>query len=338
MEKSRSRVAVVGGGVAGLTVAGRLVEAGVDVRVLEKSRGLGGRLAVRRVDAIGSFDLGAQFMTAESEGFKRVLTAASSLGLVAPWAGRLVHISEHGIQPASPRTRYVGVPGMNAWVKSMVKQEIVEFGRQVAVVNREADGRWTLDGERDCAYDALVLAIPAPQAQALLGGRISLAESTSRLLAEETMEPCWCVYAAFDGRVDLSFDGAFVRDSGSPFSWVARDSSKPGRNATRDHWVLHASPAWSRQHFDVDPNKVTDLLLAALASLTGKVLPPLAHVGSHRWRYAAPIGLGQAGPHWSASQSLGVVGDWVHGGRVEGAYLAGVSMAEAILDWWRKTC
>jgi renalase len=338
VERSRFRVAVVGAGVAGLSAAGRLLDAGLDVRVFEKSRGLGGRLAVRRQDGIGSFDLGAQFMTAESVAFRQVLAEASSRGLVAPWEGRLVHISAHGTESARSRTRYVGVPGMNAWVKSMVKQEFVNLGHQVAQVRQEADGRWSLDGARDSFFDAVVLAIPAPQAQALLGTKIPLADETSLLLAQETMEPCWCVYAAFDDRVDLPFDGAFVRDPGLPFSWIARDSSKPGRGTTRDHWVLHASPAWSRQHFDVDPKTVTDILLAALASLAGKALPPAAHVGSHRWRYAAPIGQGLSSPQWSGSQRIGVVGDWVSGGRVEGAYLAGVSMADAILDWWQKTC
>jgi predicted NAD/FAD-dependent oxidoreductase len=258
--------------------------------------------------------------------------------MIAPWEGRLVHISDRGIEPATPRTRYVGVPGMNAWVKPMIKQEYIELGRQVAAVHRDVDGRWVLDGARDAAYDALVLAIPAPQAQALLGGKIPLPAETSRLLSEETMEPCWCVYLAFDGRVELPFDGAFVRHPDSPFSWLARDSSKPGRHNSRDHWVLHASPAWSRQHFELDAKTVTDLLIEALASLTGRALPPLAHVGSHRWRYAAPLGQGHAGPHWISSQRVGVVGDWASGGRVKGAYGAGLAMAEAILDWWRKTC
>lgn len=338
MESGRFSVAVVGAGVAGLAVTARLLDAGLDVRVFEKSRGMGGRLAVRRQDGIGSFDLGAQFMTAESEAFGQVLAEASRHGLVAPWDGLLTHISDKGIETARTRTRYVGVPGMNSWVKAMVKQDYIDLGCQISEVHQGADGRWRLEGGSDSTFDALVLAIPAPQAKALLGTKIPLASETSLLLAEESMEPCWCVYAAFDGRIDLAFDGAFVRDPGSPFSWIARDSSKPGRTTHRDHWVLHASPTWSRQHFDLDPQRVSEMLLSALALFVGKALPPKAFVGSHRWRYAAPIGQGLLGPQWSGSQRVGVVGDWVRGGRVEGAYLAGISMAEAILDWLEKTC
>ena len=57
------RVAIVGAGVAGLAAARRLAGHGIPVTVLEKSRGLGGRCATRRVRT-GSdelrFDHGAQ--------------------------------------------------------------------------------------------------------------------------------------------------------------------------------------------------------------------------------------------------------------------------------------
>jgi renalase len=42
----------VGAGLAGLICAQKLQRAGYQVAVLEKSRGLGGRLATRRVDGV----------------------------------------------------------------------------------------------------------------------------------------------------------------------------------------------------------------------------------------------------------------------------------------------
>lgn len=44
------RVAVFGAGLSGLAAAGRLAAAGHEVCVLEKSRGLGGRMATRRTE------------------------------------------------------------------------------------------------------------------------------------------------------------------------------------------------------------------------------------------------------------------------------------------------
>lgn len=326
----------MGAGVSGLTAASQLIKAGFDVRVFEKSRGLGGRLAVRRIEGIGSFDLGAQFMTADSEAFFAIIREARAMGLVAPWDGRILHIGENSTDISHPRTRYVGVPGMNAWVKNMVPMERIETGHQVREICHTTDGKWTIDGNQEHLFDGLALAIPAPQAKALLQSVGPLAEATAALISSEAMEPCWCVYMAFDGRVQTSFDGAFVRHPGSPLSWLSRDSSKPGRKTDRDHWVLHASPAWSRQHFDRSPQDIEALLLADFTRLVGDSLPPLAHIGSHRWRYAAPIGQGSERAHWDPRLSVGVAGDWVAGGRVEGAYLAGVELARAIADTYRS--
>jgi len=55
-------IAVVGAGMAGITCARTLQQAGHQVTVFEKSRGLGGRMATRD-SAFGSFDHGAQYFT-----------------------------------------------------------------------------------------------------------------------------------------------------------------------------------------------------------------------------------------------------------------------------------
>jgi predicted NAD/FAD-dependent oxidoreductase len=69
-------VAIVGTGIAGLAAARYLRERGIACTLFDKSRGLGGRMATRRVDTL-HFDHGAQFFTARSARFA---------SLVAPMA------------------------------------------------------------------------------------------------------------------------------------------------------------------------------------------------------------------------------------------------------------
>ena len=65
-------IAVVGAGMAGLTLARALQARGNDVVVFEKSRGFGGRLATKRVGQ-ATFDSGAQYFTAKSDAFAALM-------------------------------------------------------------------------------------------------------------------------------------------------------------------------------------------------------------------------------------------------------------------------
>ncbi len=57
------KVAIIGAGIAGLTLANKLTQSGAQVDVFEKSRGLGGLLSTKRFDW-GHIDFGAQYVTA----------------------------------------------------------------------------------------------------------------------------------------------------------------------------------------------------------------------------------------------------------------------------------
>ncbi|MFO8005299.1 NAD(P)-binding protein [Thioalkalivibrio sp.] len=84
------KIAIIGAGRAGLSAANRLREAGADCTVFEKSRGLGGRMATRRVGSL-QFDHGAQYFTARGARFAIPLGAVADRrqrgGMVAPDRG-----------------------------------------------------------------------------------------------------------------------------------------------------------------------------------------------------------------------------------------------------------
>ena len=78
---------------------------------------------------------------------------------------------------------------------------------------------------------------------------------------------CWSLMLSFDIPLSsIPFDGAFVDDS--PLSWIARNSSKPGRRTEPESWVLHASPEWSRQNLETPGDVIERQLLTAFWSAT----------------------------------------------------------------------
>lgn len=128
----------------------------------------------------------------------------------------------------------------------------------------------------------------------------------------------------FNAPLDLSFDAAFV--NAGPLRWVCRNSTKPGRIGT-DSWLLHASAPWSEAHIEDDAQIVAEQMLEAFVDIGG-CAPD--HWSIHRWRYAdtpAPLA---AGSLWDPTTRIGVCGDWLHGGKVEGAWLSGQHLATRV--------
>ncbi len=329
------RVAVIGGGVAGLTAARTLADAGHDALVFDKGRGPGGRISTRRAEPF-AFDHGAQYFTARDARFRRWVEAWMEAGVVQRWTGRIVAIDKPLADGAaqvekSDTERLVGAPGMNAIARHLAEDLDVRSGVRVAGLERSGDV-WSLTDEHGAAvgeFDALVCSLPAEQAAELLA---PVHAGLAGQAAGVPMKPTIAVLLGFEARLELDFDGAFVNTG--PLSWIARNSSKPGR-PRHEAWILHAGPELSMERWDADREETVDLLIAELARVTGVALPPIAHRDLHRWRYALSDKAldPKAGGGCLADDAAGLAlcGDWCAGGRVEGAFLSGQAAAARLL-------
>ena len=77
-------VLIIGAGLAGLSAANDLHRAGLNVLIVDKGRGLGGRLAGRRIGN-ATFDHGAQFMTARNSRFQASVAEWIEAGVADEW-------------------------------------------------------------------------------------------------------------------------------------------------------------------------------------------------------------------------------------------------------------
>jgi predicted NAD/FAD-dependent oxidoreductase len=319
-------VLVIGAGLAGLACARGLAAPGLDVLVVDKARGPGGRLSTRR-SAEHAFDHGAQYFRLRDASLTSLLASLLAAGVVAPWRTRLVTLRDGISHPRDDgATRYVGVPGMSAVARALGATLPVTYGSAVTSLTRGPDG-WTATTDAGAAlpgrFAAVVVATPAAQAVPLLAAAPALA----RRVAAVEVDPCWATMVAFAAPLALAFDAAFVE--GGPLGWIARNSSKPER-PPGDAWVLHASPQWSSLHMEDTPDVVAAALLAAFAAATAHPHPAPTHVAAHRWRYArtrTPLG---AAFLYDTQLGLAVCGDWCLGATVECALLSGAALAEAM--------
>lgn len=303
------RTAIIGAGMAGLACAGRLAAAGHAVVLFDKSRGVGGRMATRRVESL-SFDHGAQFFTIRGAAFRALIEGPAS-GACAPWGAA---------------DRFVGVPGMTALPRAMAEGLDVRTGRTVSKMEKSMTG-WRLDtveGVSEDGFDRVVLAIPAAQAVSLL------AASGLELPGIERADyaPCIALLLAFERPVP-GIGTEMKRDDG-PIAWIARNATKPGRDAARETVVVHASADWSRAHIELDPEASLPLLLAAFREATGFQDAPTYSV-VHRWSYALVEKPAGAPAFFDSALGVGACGDWCIGGRVEAAFNSGRALADMIL-------
>ncbi len=318
---AKTRIAIIGAGMAGLTCAQQLAERGFRPTVFEKSRGLGGRLATRRAGDGIAFDHGAQYVTARSAAFRQALRVAEDAGAAAEWRPR-----PGGGPAATQDTWYVGAPAMNALVKPLAEGIDVRLRSEVSAVRREKDA-WQVfgptgeDGER---FDVVVCTAPAPQAGRLLASEPAVAAA----LAEVEIAPCWALMLRFAAAVEASFD--VRRFEAEDIAWIARNGSKPGREPGPECWVVHAGSEWSRRHLELERDQVAGVMVEMLPEAFGEPLPDIETAQAHRWRFArttAPLGA----PFLSFAEStLFLGGDWCLGARVECAFESGRAIANAI--------
>lgn len=329
MIAARRQIAVIGAGMAGLSCARHLQEAGCRVTVFDKARAPGGRMSTRRGDG-WQCDHGAQYFTVRDERFRAEVARWEAAGVAGLWEPRLAVLDAGGVPArAAPdgKARFVGIPRMSAPAGWLAANLRVHSGHTVVDMRHDHAG-WRLHtkehGVAGARFDAVVLALPPAQAAVLLQPLLPL---TAMQAEARTMLPCWTLMVRYAGAATYApgFDAAFVNHG--PLRWIARDSSKPGRHGD-DVWVLQASPAWSAAHLEDDSAGVTAALLAAFAALGA---PAPAAATAHRWRYARAQLPESAQSVWLPAVCVGLCGDWLGGGRVEDAWLSGRALAAQVL-------
>jgi hypothetical protein len=332
-------IAIIGAGMAGLKAANTLHKVGMKVTVFEKSRGLGGRLASRRTD-FGHFNHGAQYVTARHPGFNAFIAEATSFNAAHHWQPNLHRgndLQTNGALALQPTEQahsepwYQGAPQMNKLIQPLIAP--FEIKKQHRIVNIVADSPRSfilqddLDGEFG-PFDGVIVSAPAPQTAELLRPLSPRFDP----IGDVVMAPCWAVMAAFEKPLPTAFD-AMVHPC-PEISWAARSTQSDDifHRRTPDPWVLHASPAWSRDHLEEDKDRVVEKLLASLRDVSGVKLPELYTVQAHRWRYARteqPMGRSMLN---GMNGRVIAAGDWCLGARVESAWRSGQAAAHAMIE------
>ncbi len=300
--------------MAGLMTARALRERGASVVVLEKSRGVGGRMATKRVGA-AVFDQGAQFFTIRDPAMSRWLADWQAEGVAAPW-------------PGTARERWTARPGMTAVAKRLADETEIRREHKVTAACR-VPGGWELAIEDHglMRVERLVLTAPVPQSLAVLKeGGVVLDETLAAGLERVSYHPCLALLVLLDGPSAVPVEG--VAPKNHPLRWVADNAKKGLSPEAQGAVTLLATPAFSAEHYSRSEAELAAMLVPAAREWLGTAAVVSATL--HRWRYSEPATTWPEPCVWLPDLALGLAGDAFGGPRVEGAALSGLALAERI--------
>lgn len=323
-------VLIIGAGLSGLMAARLLQESGRQVIVLDKGRGVGGRMATRRL-AGGLGDHGAQFFTVRDPAFAAYVDRWIDEGLVYLWSrgfsqGSLAQVTDDG------HPRYAVHGGMNALMKHLAQPLKDVRVETTATQVQPQVGKWLVRDRAAHEYLAhtLILTAPVPQSLALLDdGNTRLHADDRAQLERIRYEPCLTGLFVFDDHdhVRLPEPGAVQRRE-APISWIANNRQKGISDVTII--TAQASGTTSAQLWDADDERILNALLTDIrVYLPEGVNPKESQL--KRWRYSW---VSVTHPHrYLIAQGLpplAFAGDAFGTSRVEGAFLSGVAVGEAL--------
>ncbi len=333
-------VAVIGAGIAGLVCAQQLTQAGYSVRIVEKSRGLGGRVATRRLYGTCA-DHGACYLKPKGELLRRFLELLHQRHVLEIWTDTVYDFkSDSGLTIANtslPTPRYVAPGGMSAIAKFLAQDLEILLNQRVIAITPTPENSWRLTLEssnEELTAASVVVAIPAPQALMLLEplGETLLGTAFLNNLRSVEFYPCLSVMAGYPSTSQpLPHWKALNFVDDADLAWIGLDSSKRP-SPQQPVFVVQSSAAFAQRHDQTqDLHPVGQYMLQRASELLLPWLDTPEWMQVHRWRYAFPSRcLQEACLPANSSLPLICCGDWCGGNLVEGAMLSGLAAAEEI--------
>ena len=320
-------IAVIGAGLAGTTIASKMNEK-FDVKVFEKSRGVGGRMSTRK-ETPYIFDHGAQFFKIKTSDFKNFLSELFSQQIIQPWNFRLAYFDGQNLSKIKSIKDedkfYVGVPNMDTIIKHLSKNCNVILNTKIEKIIKE-NHKWNLYDQNKKSYgkyDWVVLSLPANQSLELITEKISFYP----LIEKIKMKGCFSLMIGMSESLNLDFDAALIQNE--DIAWFAVNNSKPSR-MNNYCLLINSSYEYASKNINTSKEKVLKHLLNISSKFINYDLLKSNMIKIHEWRYVEAKCSPKENYFIDHKEKVAVCGDWLINSRVEGAFLSANELSKEI--------
>lgn len=294
--------------MAGLSTARILTQNGHEVTLLDKGRGVGGRMATRKIE-LAKADHGAQYFSVKSPEFRLFIDELIAQNIISEWQ-----------VPQRENVRYIGRTGMNTIPKHMAASLNVRLNEKAVRLHSQSV---ETESGNQYLFDALISTMPIPQATELFQrSETVLSDKDQHVLASIEYDPCIAVLAML--KTPTAIEGGGLLLENQPVAWIA-DNFQKGISSVPSV-TLHASASYSQAHLEDDLQTVGNDLLA---SVSDWIVPEsIEQVQVHRWRYSLARQRYSHSFYKLEHTPVYLAGDAFGLGNVEGAFLSGLEVGK----------
>jgi predicted NAD/FAD-dependent oxidoreductase len=304
-----------------------LSKAGLQTTLLDKAQTLGGRCSSRLLpDNTGVFNFGAQYVEKQD--------SSNLLESLLDSLPRSLTSSKCWGDDSTERTNNFGrifSPYMKSFPLAM-GEFTIDLGTKVhtsssVVKIQYENNKWTavyndknlIDNVTE-PHDAILLAIPSPQATKLLK---DFGHHFEKATDKVEFEPCYAVMFTF---VNLAFpiEKCFCQTANIKMASCEELRSNDFSTLSNKYssWTILATPQWTRANINSPSNEVISIMLdefLTYLNIQDRANLSIVYSKAHLWRYSQANKVLGESHLWDNNLKLGVCGDWCLGTTIHDA-------------------
>jgi renalase len=317
-------IAIIGTGFSAATLGYFLKN---DLDFYEKSRGVGGRCSTRRVDNVGLFDHGLQYVKTENSEFKKFLSDYNI------WQGNFKIFKNDQLKDDLNKERIINENGNNLLVKNLFKNKRVFANKELKSLEKKNDC-FQLNFKDSTQENYKTVIITAPYQQAYNLTKQFTENYFSKL--NFTMQPNLTLMVAFNKSLNLNLSATSFEDD-DVLGFMANENTKKKSLINKDLelWTIQSSLKYAIKNIYEYRNNKKSLADEMLKSLSVKLKidikkDNIQYSDIHGWLYAYGTKSDAANCYWNKDLRLGICGDWFSGGNAESAFINAKKLANLI--------
>ena len=298
-----------------------------DVHIFEKSRGPGGRSSTRKVDDIGVFDHGLQYISPKDDEFLKFM---GNLKGIKKWQGDFVELN--GKEKILPKSeKLIGENGNNDFAKNLINADKCKFKSKIEKIEF-CKNYWKLTDDNQNEYSSQNLILTLPQNQTY-----SLIENLDLKfkIEKNIMKPCFTVMLALKKTSIFKYSGYVIKNN-PIISWCANESSKQRSINSNEltQLTIQTTEEYGYANFEKyreNKDEILKEILEIFLNMFKINHSEVVHKNVHGWLHAYADRNDQP-VFWDNELRLGITGDWFTGAKAENAWKNARLLANIIND------